>query len=122
MLEQVTKVLGALADPVRLRLLRLLLRGEACVCELMDAVQLPQYAVSRYLRQLRAAGLVEARREGRWMYYRLAALVDREPVYQELLKALEVHLASESTSRADASRLRRSLRRPRACAGESRAG
>jgi ArsR family transcriptional regulator, arsenate/arsenite/antimonite-responsive transcriptional repressor len=122
MLEKLTKALEALADPVRLRLMRLLLRGEACVCELVDALQLPQYAVSRHLRLLRAAGLVEARREGRWMHYRLAAMVDREPLYRDLLKALDAHLAAHTLSRADESRLSKALRSPRSCAVERRLG
>lgn len=122
MMKQLMRVLEALADPVRLRLVRLLLRGEACVCELVDALRLPQYAVSRHLRHLRAVGLVEARREGRWMHYRLAQPLDRQPLYRDLLKTLDAHLASEAIMRADESRLSRASRRPRSCAAERRPG
>jgi len=121
-MEQLMRVLEALADPVRLRLVRLLLRGEACVCELVDALQLPQYAVSRHLRHLRAVGLVEARREGRWMHYRLAQPLDRQPLYRDLLKTLDAHLASEAVMRVDESRLSRASRRLRSCAAGGRRG
>ncbi len=62
----------ALSDPIRLRLAVLLaIRGEACVCHLAEAIGEPDYRVSRHLSVLRAAGMVEARREGTWIYYRL---------------------------------------------------
>ena len=61
-----------LADTTRLRMLMLLQRqGELCVCELTHALALSQPKVSRHLGQMREAGLVQTRRAGRWMYYRL---------------------------------------------------
>ncbi len=72
----------ALGDPIRLRLFYLLSRyDEVCVCHLTAALALPQSTVSRHLGVLRHAGVVEARREGKWMHYRLRgklapALVD----------------------------------------------
>ncbi len=63
----------ALSEPARLRIVHLLRqRGELCVCDLVDALELPQSAVSRHLAYLRHHGLVAARREGTWMYYQLA--------------------------------------------------
>lgn len=60
----------ALADHTRLRMVRLLaIGGEATVCELVDALRLPQYSVSRHLSILRHAGIVKDRREGAWRYY-----------------------------------------------------
>jgi ArsR family transcriptional regulator, arsenate/arsenite/antimonite-responsive transcriptional repressor len=61
-----------LSDPTRLRLLNLLAAGETCVCELTDTLRVVQPKVSRHLAQLKRAGLVEARREGKWMHYRWA--------------------------------------------------
>jgi len=61
-----------LADPTRLRLLNLLACGETCVCELTDTLRVVQPKVSRHLRHLRRAGLVEARRDGKWIHYRWA--------------------------------------------------
>lgn len=61
-----------LADTTRLRVAVLLRRyGELCVCELTHALSLSQPKISRHLGQMREAGLVQTRRAGRWMYYRL---------------------------------------------------
>jgi ArsR family transcriptional regulator len=64
----------ALGDEERLRILNLLLRrhGEACVCELVDALRIPQYQVSRQLAVLRGVGLVSGEKRGTWVYYRIA--------------------------------------------------
>ncbi len=62
----------AFADPVRLRLLNLLVDGEVCVCHLHGAMDLPQSTVSRHLAYLRKRGLVVGRKEGLWVHYRLA--------------------------------------------------
>jgi len=63
---------SALANEIRLRVLTLLQsQGELCVCELIHAVDLSQPMISRHLALLRADGLVETRRAGQWMYYRL---------------------------------------------------
>jgi len=61
----------ALSDPTRLQLLQLLRGGERCVCELTDALEAGQSRLSFHLRTLKQAGLVQDRREGRWVYYRL---------------------------------------------------
>lgn len=62
----------ALADATRLRCLVLLAReGELCVCELTHALNASQPKVSRHLATLREAGLVQDRREGLWIYYRI---------------------------------------------------
>ena len=63
---------NACADATRRRILLLLLgRGELCVCDLLDVLELPQSKVSRHLGVLRESGLVVARRAGTWMHYRL---------------------------------------------------
>ncbi len=62
-----------LGDPTRARLLYALLEaGELCVCDLADAVEVTDTAVSHALRLLRTAGIVASRRAGRMIYYRLA--------------------------------------------------
>jgi ArsR family transcriptional regulator len=63
---------NALADETRLRILNLLTEGELCVCDLMSVLKEPQSKVSRHLAYLRRARLVDARKEGLWMYYRLS--------------------------------------------------
>lgn len=72
-LDESTRMLKAFADPVRLRLLSLLSEDrEVCVCHLHGALDLPQPTVSRHLASLRKSGLVSTRKEGLWVYYRLA--------------------------------------------------
>jgi ArsR family transcriptional regulator, arsenate/arsenite/antimonite-responsive transcriptional repressor len=65
------QIFKALSDQNRLRLMRLLAvtDEQVCVCELMDAVELPQYQVSRHLIILKNAGLVSSERRGTWIYY-----------------------------------------------------
>jgi DNA-binding transcriptional ArsR family regulator len=67
-----TRLLETLAEPTRFRLHRLMLQQELSVCDLVDALRVPQYKVSRHPRGLRAVGLMHGRRNGRWMHYRIA--------------------------------------------------
>ena len=70
--EEIAAVMQGLADINRLRIVNLLLkREELCVCDIERVLDIPQTRVSRHLSILRHAGLVSARREGRWMHYRL---------------------------------------------------
>jgi ArsR family transcriptional regulator len=65
-------VCAALADPTRLRILALLGDQEVCVCHIHESLDIPQPTASRHLAYLRRAGLVEGRRDGLWVHYRLA--------------------------------------------------
>jgi ArsR family transcriptional regulator len=67
---------AALADRTRLRLLNLIAGREVCVCYLVEVLRLGQPKISRHLAYLRNAGVVAARREGKWMHYRLESLDD----------------------------------------------
>ncbi len=83
------KVLKALADPTRLRIVRLLLERDLCVCELMFILKMEQSRLSHQLRILRDADLAEDIREGQWVVYRVPQKV-RESLrrmFQEVLKA-----------------------------------
>ena len=71
-LERVTEVFKALSEPLRLRTMLLLSRGERTVGELVEAVGAPQSTVSRHLAVLRAAKLVGTERRGASVTYRLA--------------------------------------------------
>jgi ArsR family transcriptional regulator, arsenate/arsenite/antimonite-responsive transcriptional repressor len=70
--SSVDQMFRAFSDRTRLRILSMLRKGELCVCDIVGVLAVPQPKVSRHLAYLRRAGLVEARREGLWMYYRLA--------------------------------------------------
>jgi ArsR family transcriptional regulator len=65
------KLFAALADPTRLRLLNLMDGREVCVCYFVEILKQGQPKISRHLAYLRRAGIVEARREGKWMHYRI---------------------------------------------------
>jgi len=71
-MRDVMDILKALADESRVRLLFALRGGELCVCQLIALLELAPSTVSKHLTILRAARLVENRKEGRWMYYRLS--------------------------------------------------
>src|SRR5689334_25417974 len=71
-LAEMEGLFKALADVTRLRILGLLLTGEVCVCDIHESLKISQPKASRHLAYLRKSGLVETRREGLWIYYRLA--------------------------------------------------
>ena len=70
--EAQSKVLKALADAIRLRILGLLSSREMCVCEVMVALDLTQPTASHHLRILENVGLVKDRKEGKWVFYSIA--------------------------------------------------
>jgi len=72
------RLFAALADPTRLRLLNLMTGREVCVCYFAEILKEGQPKISRHLAYLRRAGVVEARREGKWMHYRLKEREDRD--------------------------------------------
>lgn len=65
-------VFKALSDTTRLKILYLLTDGELCVCELIYALNIPQSTASHHINVLKNAGLIESRKEGVWMHYRLS--------------------------------------------------
>ncbi len=100
----------ALGDPTRLRLLNLMDEGELCVCYLVTVLREPQPKISRHLAALRAAGLVQARRDGKWMHYRLAA--PRHPGAAAVLRKALKWLRGDESMQADRARLERACRAP----------
>lgn len=71
--ERIAPLLKALADPVRLQLMSMVLSrpgGEACVCDLLPAFELSQPTISHHLKVLHEAGLLERDKRGVWVYYR----------------------------------------------------
>src|SRR4051812_24109918 len=75
-LSDMERLFKTLADQTRLRILGLLLGGEVCVCHIHESLRIPQPKASRHLAYLRRSGLVDTRRDGLWMHYRLAAPTD----------------------------------------------
>lgn len=70
-LEQTVRWFHALSDETRLHILDRLSQGEQCVCDLTDFLETGQSRLSFHLKTLKEAGLIEDRREGRWVYYRV---------------------------------------------------
>lgn len=101
-LEQCFK---ALADETRLRILGLLLTGEVCVCDIHESLRISQPKASRHLAYLRRAGLVDTRRDGLWVHYRLAAPSD--PIVGTIRQAVAHALGHLDGIHRDAARLQR---------------
>ncbi|MDX6575339.1 MAG: ArsR family transcriptional regulator, arsenate/arsenite/antimonite-responsive transcriptional [Blastocatellia bacterium] len=83
----------ALADRTRLRLIGLIGDSEVCVCFLVVILKISQPKISRHLAYLRRAGMVTARREGKWMHYRLTEPPDEHAarIFREVRAALSEH-------------------------------
>lgn len=82
------RLFRALGNETRLRLLSLIGEREVCVCELVTALGLPQPKISQHLACLRSAGVVEARREGKWMHYHMV-----RPAHEGAGEVLDATLA-----------------------------
>lgn len=102
-LQQLERLFQALGDGTRLRILRLLMAGEVCVCDIHDTLKIPQAKASRHLAYLRRAGLVTTRREGLWIHYSLAKPVD--PIIATIADAATHVLGHVEMLRKDAQRL-----------------
>jgi ArsR family transcriptional regulator len=84
--SRAAELFHALSDPIRVRVVSLLIGGERCVCDLMDDLDLAQSRLSWHLKTLSDAGIITGRREGRWNYYSLNkdALVEARELLDEL--------------------------------------
>ena len=104
-IQTMERLFQALGDATRLRILGLLLTGEVCVCDIHDSLKISQPKASRHLAYLRRAGLVAARREGLWMYYRLA---ESDDALVDTVRQVVTHtLAHIDTVQRDADRLKK---------------
>src|SRR5215208_980100 len=95
----------ALADRTRLRLLNLMSAGEVCVCFFVEVLGASQPKISRHLAYLRRAGIVAARREGKWMHYRIDTPEDAHAA--ALLRDVQAWLAQDKVMQRDRARLMR---------------
>jgi ArsR family transcriptional regulator len=103
-MQALTELFKSLADETRLRLLILLQGGnEYCVCDLMNALDMPQSTVSRHLAYLKRNGWLQDRRGGVWMYYSLKK--DMDAFLQAQLVLLINQLANNPVYKADRERL-----------------
>lgn len=101
----VMNITKALSDENRVRALMLLTGGELCVCQIIEMLGLAPSTVSKHMSILRQAGLVKTRKEGRWIYYRIAG--PENPAAHEVTGWLEKHLEDDPTVREDAGTLKK---------------
>jgi ArsR family transcriptional regulator len=101
---------AALADPTRLRLLNLMGGREVCVCYFVEILRQGQPKISRHLAYLRKAGVVAARREGKWMHYRVVPQADAAAA--SILAAVVASLGSDRQMQADLAKLERACCAP----------
>jgi len=94
---------AALADPTRLRLLNLMDGREVCVCYFVEILKQGQPKISRHLAYLRRAGIVEARRDGKWMHYRIQRPDDTKAA--AILDATFKSFETDRNMQADLARL-----------------
>jgi len=93
----------ALADRTRLRLLNLMGRDEVCVCYLVEVLKTNQPKISRHLAYLRRAGIVETRRDGKWMHYKVVEPADRNAA--QVLRNIRDWLTNDREMQRDRGRL-----------------
>ena len=84
-LRTLVEQLKAVSHPIRLRVLALLEPGELCVCQIAEPLQVPQSSVSEALRELRRAGFVVERKEGRWVFMSVVPKKQATPLLKGLL-------------------------------------
>lgn len=100
---QLELLFKALADRTRLRLLNLLAAGEVCVCFFVEVLGASQPKISRHLAYLRRAGVVAARRDGKWMHYRIETPAD--PHAARVLAEVTAWLGEEREMQKDRARM-----------------
>jgi ArsR family transcriptional regulator len=93
----------ALGDTTRLRLLNLMGDQEVCVCYFVEVLNQTQPKISRHLAYLRSAGLVEARRDGKWMHYRI--IMPPNEGAAKILRELLLHFKEEKAMQADRAKM-----------------
>ena len=101
---------AALADTTRLRLLNLMAGREVCVCYFVEILRQGQPKISRHLAYLRNAGIVAARREGKWMHYRICPPADAAAA--SILSAVLASLRGDKKMQADLAKLDRACCAP----------
>ena len=99
----IEELFKALADRTRLRLINLMGDDEVCVCFFVEVLKLNQPKISRHLAYLRRAGVVAARREGKWMHYRIVDPPD--PRAANIFREVRASLANDASMRRDRARL-----------------
>jgi ArsR family transcriptional regulator, arsenate/arsenite/antimonite-responsive transcriptional repressor len=109
MMRELMTITKALADEKRVRTLLALREGELCVCQITELFGLAPSTISKHLSILYQAGLVESRKEGRWIYYQLPAS-GAPALVREALNWIEKGLADDSKVQEDQKQLKKILK------------
>ncbi len=107
-MREFMSVVRALGDENRIRALLALRTGELCLCQIIEFLQLAPSTVSKHMSILKQARLVDTRKSGRWVYYRLAGN-DSTPVVQEAITWVRKSLSEDAYVRQDEKRLQEAL-------------
>lgn len=111
-MKQITNTLKALSDEIRLRIINLLYDQELCVCEIVDALSLPQSTVSRHLTVLKNANIVEDTKQGQWAFYKLQKGKEDGSFIENLINN---ELKTNPAFRKDVNALKKRLDKGRGC-------
>lgn len=102
-MNDLVAVAKAFADPTRVRILAAVRHREVCVCELCDALGVTQSTLSTHLQVIRDAGLVNARKQGKWVYYSVRA--ESEQLLESVFGFFAPSLKADATIRQDTKKL-----------------
>jgi len=102
-------IFQALADPTRIRVIRLLTTTgeEACLCEFVDSLLEPEYKLSRHIKILKSSGLLTARKDGRWVYHRL---VEKIPHLESIYETISLLPDADGYFKKDLSNFKKRIR------------
>lgn len=109
-LANVNDIGKALSDPNRVRALMALRKGELCVCQIIELLNLAPSTVSKHMSILRQAGLVESRKDSRWVYYRIPGKT-KSRYSAGVYTLLAEHLEKDETVRTDDIAMKRITKR-----------
>jgi DNA-binding transcriptional ArsR family regulator len=110
-MRQLEAALKAAGDPTRTRILKMLETKELCVCQIQAVLRLAPSTVSKHLALLKASGLVDDRKDGRWVHYALAS-EDHNPYAKDVLRLIRGALVRDPKILEDSRRLKEVLKVP----------
>lgn len=103
-MNQLTDIAHALSDPTRVRLLAACLDGERCVCQLVELIELSNPSISKHLSLLKRTGLLESRKEGRWVHYKVPE--SPSAIVEDALNFVVTHAIKSDPICADRAKLK----------------
>lgn len=113
-MHEITNALKALSEEIRIRLLLVLMKDEACVCELMATFDMAQSKLSHHLIALRDAGFIRDEKRGKWNYYSIDSK-SMDPMRKNLIASLSGWLGDDSLVEKDRQTLQKVKERMQIC-------